>query len=341
MQKHLLNELLSQLELGHLKTDPERVGGGLLHKVWRVQTESGQYAVKQLNPSITTRPKARRDWLVSEKIAAAYARQGISAVPAIMKQGTPLHHCGDDLLMIYLWTVGAPVATGSIDAGRSRIIGSVLAQLHSYQPDVEDLEPPEFAAFGEQHWQDLIEQAREKDTPWISAITEVSQEVITLSADYAEAAELLREELVISHRDTDQKNVLWHNDKEPVIIDWEAAGLTNPALELFEVALYWSDGAKSDAGRQAFRECIRGYRSGCPAPRTPARAALFGVTGNALEWLEFNMRRSANDAIEAEERSLGNREVVSTLEYIRSLNSRAEELIDGFQTAVTFGDGDL
>ena len=43
----------------------------------------------------------------------------------------------------------------------------------------------------------------------------------------------------ICHSDMDPKNVMWH-DNNPIIIDWECAGIANPDRELLEDALCWS-----------------------------------------------------------------------------------------------------
>ena len=47
------------------------VFGGLLHKMYRVETESGTYAVKVLNSEIMRRPEALNNTINSEKVAHA------------------------------------------------------------------------------------------------------------------------------------------------------------------------------------------------------------------------------------------------------------------------------
>ncbi|CAH1054986.1 hypothetical protein [Paenibacillus pseudetheri] len=44
--------LCTKYELGHLKNEPEQVTGGLLHRMYRLQTDKALYAVKALNPQI-------------------------------------------------------------------------------------------------------------------------------------------------------------------------------------------------------------------------------------------------------------------------------------------------
>ncbi|WP_449602525.1 phosphotransferase [Paenibacillus sp. Marseille-Q9583] len=62
--------------------------------------------------------------------------------------------------------------------------------------------------------------------------------------------------MVISHRDLDQKNVLWDELQIPIIIDWEAAGPIHPTQELIDVALYWSGFETGSVRKDAFYTLI-------------------------------------------------------------------------------------
>jgi len=334
MQENELKHLFVRLGFGAITAGPEKVAGGLLHKMWRVETASGVYAVKQLNPEIMKRPNIEHIYILSEMIASAYAADGIPAIPAIKHEGCPLHQCGADMVMVYDWFDGAPVAVGSVERGRSFRIGAMLASLHKYQPEISGLEPPLFKGFGEDHWQNLRQQANQKRPPWMSDFEPAFADIISLSAQYHQAAGALRDELVISHRDMDQKNILWTADDSPAIIDWEAAGLTNPAMELFDGALNWSGRAVGSDGLGSFEAYIRGHRSTKEAPQTSGRAAFLGVLGNWMEWLEFNIGRSIGGDYVAAERKLGESEVASTLKIIQMLDTRSEPLVERYEKSI-------
>ncbi len=334
MQNDQLQTLFDNLKLGRVVVGPEKVSGGLLHRMWRVTTESGLYAVKHLNPEIMSRPNIEDIYILSEKIASAYASQGIPAIPAIVHNGSPLHKCGHDTVMIYKWFDGVPAVVGSIDPNRNFKIGAIIAALHQYQPEIEGLDRPAFTGFDEKHWHDLLKQAREKSASWIMDFEKVISEIIVLSSEYSHATNTLSSETLISHRDMDQKNVLWTDDNKPLIIDWEAAGMTNPAMELFDMALNWSGMAKTDEGLDAFASFIRGYKSVRKAPETDAKAAFLGIIGNWLEWIEYNMRRSVGDQFDDEDKSLGAKEVSSTLKTVMSLHSRSEQLVNLYESSL-------
>lgn len=58
MNHNHLTTLCNRFELGSPLNAPTRVYGGLLHRMWRVNTDSGVYAVKQLSAHIDLHDEA-------------------------------------------------------------------------------------------------------------------------------------------------------------------------------------------------------------------------------------------------------------------------------------------
>ena len=52
MNKDQLEISLTHFNLGSAKKLAQRIYGGLLHKMWRIETEKGVYAIKQLSEDI-------------------------------------------------------------------------------------------------------------------------------------------------------------------------------------------------------------------------------------------------------------------------------------------------
>jgi len=82
-EKHttLFEKISIQLELGLILTEPTALSGGLLHQMFQLQTTSGTYAIKLLNPSILSRPKARQNFIDSERIATALQHEALLSLP--------------------------------------------------------------------------------------------------------------------------------------------------------------------------------------------------------------------------------------------------------------------
>ena len=66
-----IEQLCQSYRLGKLKRVPEMVTGGLMHKMYHVRTDKGEYAVKLLNPDIMKRPEALQNMINSEIVSNA------------------------------------------------------------------------------------------------------------------------------------------------------------------------------------------------------------------------------------------------------------------------------
>jgi thiamine kinase-like enzyme len=67
---------------------------------------------------------------------------------------------------------------------------------------------------------------------WATISSTNLPQLIVWSETYQTAKQRLNKRLIISHTDMDPKNVLWHDDTSPVLIDWEGAGLANPTADI-------------------------------------------------------------------------------------------------------------
>ncbi|HEV8191600.1 MAG TPA: hypothetical protein VGP82_08960, partial [Ktedonobacterales bacterium] len=79
MDQPQARELCSMLGLGTPTGDAQPVPGGLLHRMWRLTTTSGAYAVKELDPIFVGHPGAVAFFENTERIASLMARAGIPA----------------------------------------------------------------------------------------------------------------------------------------------------------------------------------------------------------------------------------------------------------------------
>lgn len=115
---------------------------------------------------------------------------------------------------------------------------------------------------------------------------------------------LLKKELVVSHGDLDQKNVLWDKDENPILIDWECARKLNPTHEIVSACLDWS-GITSNFDASLFMQMIKSYvRAGGRLDKDLLHAAFNGVLGNWINWMDFNIERAC-DGKDSLQKNLG------------------------------------
>ncbi|WP_201378964.1 phosphotransferase [Ktedonobacter sp. SOSP1-85] len=321
MKRNHAQMLCVAYKLGELSTRPQAVQGGLLHQMWRLDTTHGRYAVKQLNPAIMRKPGIGEAYRASERIALEMYGHGVPAIVALQREDDPLYEVEGSSYLVYDWCEGKALASEASEPGQACQMGHLLGQMHSVKMSMLGVEDEEWRSFDEEVWDMLTFHAASQNLEWAYIARSMLPRLLTWSRLYEVAGQQLGRHQVVSHRDLDQKNVLWRDDQTPYVIDWEAAGLINPTLELVGAALSWSGLVVGDVRKESFDAVIEAYRQVGGEIRDKSEVALHGLMGTWLGWLLFNMRRSLGESVEREEeRDLGMRETSMTLKLLRTFD---------------------
>lgn len=315
-----IGELVQSLGLGELQKEPAEVKGGLLHKMYRVTTSKGVYAVKVLNSEIMKRPTALRNTVNSEKIAAAFT--GILPVVAAMEvQGKQIHELDGSFYMVFPWVEGRSVFPREINEKHCAAMGDILGRMHLSGITVDGVEP-EAAEAEEFPWDTYLQSAREQEkqniqeeqnSNWLSQYEKAVCDIKKWDQAACDAQQTLAQTLVLSHRDLDPKNVMW-NGAEPLVIDWEAAGYINPYQEFLEVLNYWADDGAGGLVRSYFDALTAAYGTYMSLANVPWDAVFAGSYSGMLGWLDYNVKRALGiEASGEEEIRMGEEQVIGTI----------------------------
>src|SRR5471030_1785210 len=101
MTHNQVQSICEWLNLDYPISLPTRVYGGLLHLMWRLETETGSYAIKQLSKDIHLSEATLKQYELTENIARQFAVHGIPAVSSLAKNGKSLIHTGKNTFIIY------------------------------------------------------------------------------------------------------------------------------------------------------------------------------------------------------------------------------------------------
>ncbi|GAC1433810.1 MAG: aminoglycoside phosphotransferase family protein [Ktedonobacteraceae bacterium] len=300
----------------------------MLHRLWRLHTTRGVFAIKQLNPVIIQKAGIREVYRLTERIAEAMTVRGVPATIALKGEGDggPVQEIGDATYIVHDWIEGETLSMQAAEAERTRLIGTIMAHMHSLpRQDFPQLEQPDWEPFSEDEWDMLTFQAADRDIPWTQQVRNALPLLVAWSKLATEANKILRCTSVVSHRDLDQKNVVWRDVVSPVVIDWEAAGLVNPTMDVVGAALSWSGQNVQPPSEESFHALLAGYITAGGIIHDSGIVALHGVIGNWLGWLLFNMHRSLGELVNnEEERVLGVHETTRTLSTLRALATNAD-----------------
>ncbi|GGD58943.1 membrane protein [Paenibacillus nasutitermitis] len=293
--------------------------------MYAVETTLGKYAIKALNPQIMQRPEAMQNFLNSEHIATIAANH-TPALPAKIIDGTPIHEMDNQFYLVFNWADGESLKPDQINNDHCEQIGTILAVIHK-----TDFSEIALRNYGSGHssltdWNVHLRKGQENNTDWVNPLQEIIDKLYEWNAQANKSAEILTSETVISHRDLDPKNVLWCRDN-PILIDWEAAGLINPMQDLLETAIYWSENETGSMDKKRFLAFIDGYKKLYGTLQANWRLVLESGFSGKLGWLDYNLKRSLGmECSDEDEQQMGTNQVNETIHAIKRYADMIPEL---------------
>jgi hypothetical protein len=319
--------LCEQLGLGTPAGVPERVLGGFHHWMWRLETDSGLYAVKQLGPDTNAaNPETVNHYNVTEAIAEAFSLRGISVVHALKGQVGYLQPLEGAGYLVYPWTDALALDRKHLSETHALKIAVLMAKIHRADIQVSGLQETPLEPHAEDKIILLVERAIACHARDYQHLEEHLPVFLAIAARQLDARRILAQHRVISHGDLTQKNVLWSAAGEPILIDWESARRLNPTHDTLVVALDWS-GITSAFEHALFEKFIVAYcGAGGVIDNNFLQAAFDRMLGNWLDWLMFNVGR-AIDRVDLEQRALGAEQVDLALATLLRLQRFSPRLI--------------
>lgn len=288
LQSDHIRELSSRFALGPPAGAAERVYGGFHHKMWRLESGGHSYAVKQLSAYTDLRdPDVVAHYNVSERVADALAARGIPAVAALRIGADYLQVVDDTGYLVYPWCRGAALPRTQLDESHALKIARLVANMHRAQIDVPGVRQTRFDPHPTERIEPLL--LRTRDCPVLASrqLFEHRTRFAAINDACPAAAKKLRRHMVIGHGDMDQKNVLWDEQHNPFIIDWESTRQLNPTFELVNMGLDWS-GISSGFDAGLFSRTLAAYQeSGGIIEADFLQPALACIKTDWLIWLLY------------------------------------------------------
>lgn len=316
--------LCTTYNLGNVTSKPVMITGGLLHKMYRVVTDKGEYAIKVLNPDIMQRPDAMRNMVNSERISHVLEKE-IPLIAAREFDGKHVIGLDNAYYMVFDWLEGKSLFIPEILEYHCEQIGEILGKIHSSYLCLDGIEK-EQGSRDLFDWDSLLEEAKKQDVAWLLAFEESILQIKEWDKQVVDSMPGLSEYQVISHRDLDPKNVMWKDDM-PFIIDWEAAGYVNPFQELVEVLNYWTVDSNGDYDKGKFKAMMQAYTQNVDMSNVDWAAVLNGSFDGMLGWLAYNVKRALGleGSSEMDKRE-GEEQLIGTIHELKRYEARMEQL---------------
>ncbi len=222
-----------------------RVHGGFANRMYRLDTDQGSFAVKELNVLDRRRPYRAGDVFRFERAAFA---AGIPMPEPIS--------AGHDTL-VHRWVEGEKVPEAPVSPAYAFEIGEILARIHAL--DVAWTRGPAEEP-ASRDWPELAERASATGQPWAGELASRIGTFLAI-ADLVDACERPGP-VVLTHKDIQPWNLLARRGR-PVVLDWELSGMLDLSGELGSTALSIAKGPGFDDIEPAvFHAVLDGYVAG-------------------------------------------------------------------------------
>lgn len=297
------------------------VSGGYLHRMYRVDTQNGPFAVKRLDPNIMQRPGALDNFRRADALEEVLEDAGIPIVPAIRIGGSKLQAYDGAYFYIYRWQKGEVADPRHISAEQCRMAGSIQGRIHAIAPArVPETEPVSHQI----DWSEYIQAAAAINADIGTLLQENEALLIHAQNEMNRARAALPGIECIVDEDMDPKNVMWDEGK-PVVIDLECLERGNPVSGALQLSLQWAGASICDLDLTKLKAFFDGYLAAYDNGFR-AYSAVFGLAYTWIEWLEYNVRRVIEPWAGEAERKLGISEVRLTVDRIRYLYAMEDSI---------------
>ena len=222
-----------------------RVHGGFANRMYRLDTDQGSFAVKELN-------LVDRRWTYRVEDVYKFERAAFAAGIPMPEPISASPHT-----LVHRWVEGEELPEAPVSAAYAFEIGEILARIHALDVEwthmsIEDPTPRD--------WPQLAERAAATGQPWADELT-AHVETFLAIADFVDTCERPGP-VVLTHKDIQPWNLL-ARDGRPVVLDWELSGMLDLAGELGSTALSLAKERGFDHIEPAiFRSVLDGYVAG-------------------------------------------------------------------------------
>ncbi len=311
MNNILFSKICEFCQLGLPTGNPKRISGGYMHKMYRIKTSSGDYAVKLLNPVIMQREDAMKNFMLAEGLEVKLQSANIPVVPALEFNNQKMQCIDNQYFYIFHWIAGKSLNQKKIKKEHCEIIGKILAKIHKLECSEEYKEKADIVI----DWDFYIEKAKDI-CPKVSTILSENREVLNKSMKKGNLAyKRIPKTVCVSNGDMDSKNVLWVGNK-PQIIDLECLNYGNPYTELFQLSLCWCGYEQGRIDFDLLGAFIKSYIAEYGSFNAVWEDLYYSNIGR-LEWLEYNVKRALFiECADRAEQKLGFKQVKETMKHI-------------------------
>lgn len=287
-----LEKLVRKFDLGSKIIKATQIHGGLSNRMYRVETDKAEYAIKKLNKTLMQNKTEFERITFAEKVSKIAEENGVFVERALEFEDKIIHEIDEDYYMAFNWNYGKHLEPEDITDETCGIVGKLLATIHNLDFSNIKAEKSKEMPIRTIDWNSLVKLAKEQKKYYYKDLVENIEILYEINKKTNEALEYAKSNLIISHRDLIKKNILWNNNI-PTVIDWESSGYVNPTVELVQVCWNWANGDVGKFEFEKFGIIVNSYLQNVKNyKKEDMKKLIYANLWEAIEWLEYNLKRS-------------------------------------------------
>ena len=329
-----IKEFCNKYNLGEV-LNITKISGGLMHKMFKVETDKDIYCIKVLNPEVMSRSDAYNNFIISESISNLANNNEIPVSNALSINGNYLTKLDNTYYMVFNYIEGKTLKDDEININHCKKIGKILASIHNL--DYKEIElKPNIVKYNKLYdWKSYINNPNFNKMSYKDLYLDNYKKYNSILKRSNKRFNTINNYQTICHRDMDSKNVMWNNDN-PIIIDWECASIDNPYIELLEDSLSWSGFLSNDFNEEKFMVVFKEYSEYRSIDNIDWYDVICGNLVGRFNWLKYNLERSLGIiSKDKEEIKLASNEVIKTIDEINRYLDLIGDMDDSITNLIT------
>ena len=328
-----LEKLVRKFDLGSKIIKATQIHGGLSNRMYRVETDKAEYAIKKLNKTLMQNKTEFERITFAEKVSKIAEENGVFVERALEFEDKIIHEIDEDYYMIFNWNYGSHLQPEDVTDEICNTIGELLAKIHNLDFSKIEAEKSKETETRIIDWQHYANVAKNQNKYYYKDLVENIEILYEINKKTNEALEYAKNNLIISHRDLIKKNILWNNNI-PTVIDWESSGYVNPTVELVQVCWNWANGDVGKFEFEKFGIIVNSYLQHVKKyKKEDMKKLIYANLWEAIEWLEYNLKRSLciESTYRNEEIELAEEQIDYLNHEIKYAMTQIEQVADSLQ----------
>ena len=328
-----LEKLVRKFDLGSKIIKAKQIHGGLSNRMYRVETDKAEYAIKKLNKTLMQNKTEFERITFAEKVSKIAEENGVFVERALEFEDKIIHEIDEDYYMIFNWNYGSHLQPEDVTDEICNTIGELLAKIHNLDFSKIEAEKSKETETRIIDWQHYANVAKNQNKYYYKDLVENIEILYEINKKTNEALEYAKNNLIISHRDLIKKNIMWNNNI-PTVIDWESSGYVNPTVELVQVCWNWANGDVGKFEFEKFGIIVNSYLQHVKKyKKEDMKKLIYANLWEAIEWLEYNLKRSLciESTYRNEEIELAEEQIDYLNHEIKYAMTQIEQVADSLQ----------